>query len=191
MGKKESIVDQLFPEPEQPDILGGLPDFTNGEATKFFLALDPNDRDLVQWYLQQGVSPRSADKYTADLVRGYAVVDPERKSRPGIYSAHQELRRVERFISIFLESKGFFPTIERNSEPIRDEKGVIGSIKVDGWGQIASDIGALRMYQLIVEEQIAPLFPKMHAFIDSPQDAPLHFNQYEILSKARGEREAI
>ncbi len=192
----KELVDRLFPEPDEPNILGGMTDFTSGRATEYFTGLNPDDRALVQWYLQRYIGPLQTETYAFGLVKAYAVIDPERKNKDAIQSAHEELQRTERFLGIFLRSKDFFPKIERVNLLVKDE---FGKVVIDehgkaehilevGWTRYSSsrDMGWRKG---VVRKGILPLFPHIHAFLDNPNGAPLHFDQDEVLKKFQQQRD--
>lgn len=182
------LVDSLFPEPDEPDILDGLADFTNGKAVKYFSGLTADDRDIVQSHLKLGVGLWLTADYARNFAIEYAEIDPERIYVEAIKGAHQRVKRVERFVEVFLESTDFFPAVERATTQHRDENGRRINIQEEGWGQFGSKFN-LKLHQDSIKKQMLPLFPFVHAFLDDPAGAPNHFNQAEILRKFQERRE--
>lgn len=180
-----------FNGPESTNIiLSGIPDFTYGEAEGYFRKLGEEDREIVSWYLQQGVGPYQAENYVISLARGYAIADPERTASAAMDSAHVELRRITRLIEIFLADGNFFPYLEICNVSARDENGNYeGSIDVWGWtsfGTSNEGICSLQGYkERIRDSQISQYIELAHGFIDDPSHAPHVFNQAEMLEEAR------
>lgn len=181
----KELFETLFPEPDDPEILGGLTDFTEGEATRYFAGLKPDDCELVQWYLLQGIGPHGIERHIFELAKGYAVVDPKRKNKQAVTSAHTEVGRARRFLDVFLSSRAFFPKMDEFNVGVVTETGPNDHIIVNGWGEFSSREGPLNLswHKKNIINTVLPLFPLVKAFLDDPNGAPMHFNQKRILKE--------
>ncbi len=174
-----------FPEEAaRTDVLGGYPDFSYGDATDYFSALNPQDREVVHWYTGQYLSPVWAgDEYVFSLAQQYSVVDPLRLSKGGIKAALIEMERVSRYVTLFTECKNFFPWIKSFNTAIRNEKGdVTGSIDELGWGSFMPK-NALSAYRNSAIRQLG-FIDEAGKFIQDPAASP-YFDQARILEDYR------
>ena len=185
----KEAADRLFTESYKSDVLGGVADHTGGRARKYFTKLDAKDRTLVKWYLTQGIGPHQTEYYISDLAREYAVIDPERKNKKAIKSAHKEIKRIERFLEIFLASNKFFPAVRTFIVPVQTEPGKVEFIKEAGWTRYGSTQEDLRSDRRYVRKSILPFLPIVHAFLDDPKGSPMYFNQAEIMEKFQQRKE--
>lgn len=178
------ILDRLFPIDQcEEDILGGYEDYSNGMATKYFGRLAAGDRDIVQWYAAQNLTPIETEGYTYDLVTGYAVVDPTRSNEGGISSAHTEIARARRFIELFVMSGKYFPMLDRVDEPTFDEAGALtGEIQIDAWTNFQPNRVARNLHREASRIHLA-LYEQFDRFIDDPLGAPEMFDQDEIVAE--------
>jgi hypothetical protein len=134
------ILKTHFPEDTgMSDVLGGIPDFTHGEAVTYFAALTPEDREIVQWYATRHIRPAwVGDEYVFDLAKQYPLVDPMRESKAGIETTLAEFKRVSRYVSLFINATDFFPCVSSFGSLIKDEdSGEFEDVSVDGWDYYA------------------------------------------------------
>lgn len=171
-------------------LLSGMPDYSGGIAEAFFRELDEQDREVVSWYLQQGIGPYQIQSYVYSLARGYAVVDPDRKASGAMESAHVELGRINRLLDIFLSDGDYFPFIETCNVSARDEDGKYeGFIEVQGWTRLGtSGEGPFSLQALksaLRNRRVDEYIELAHGFIDDPTSAPRIFNQDEMLRQVQ------
>ncbi len=172
-------------------VLSGIPDYSGGgRAETFFRGLDEQDREVVSWYLQQGIGPYQIQSYVYSLVKGYAVVDPDRKASEVMESAHVELRRINRLLDIFLSDGDYFPYIETCNVSARDEEGNYqGCIEVKGWTRLGTSGEGLFSLQSLKttlrNRRVGEYIERAHGFINDPSSAPRSFNQDEMLRQIR------
>jgi hypothetical protein len=193
----ETIVDQMFPieTDEIEHVLSGLPDCACGYATKYFSEMDRDDREIVQWYLMQGVTPVAIEEYTSELVTGYAHVDPQRTAHNGIQAAHRELIRVARYLDLFFSSNNFFPRIDTFSQTVTNDQGRYDTIIFRGWANFAHDTNegfSLKWYKdLLMAAHTTEYIRHAEAFIDDPHAVPHVFNQDLILRHRTEAQESL
>ena len=192
-----SILDQLMPiDGGSANLLAGLPDRTGGGAERYFTALSEEDRELVQWYLMQGITPWEVEEYTRNLVQGYAFYDPQRTSKGGKEGAHAELARVRRHLELFLacENEDFFPSVALSRDLIVDDvTGEEEYIYSEGWESIhdgfyATDIDYIK--KGIGASSIMHFMDLADSFIDDPNGGACVFNLEAIIRGYQEEMQA-
>lgn len=185
------ILDRVFPLGQcEENILGGYEDFSYTRATEFFKGLSEADREIVQWYAGQSLSPAIIENYAFDLARGYAVVDPDRTCSGGIASAHLEIARVRRFAELSMISDGYFPILVQYKEPVFDEDGTqTGAINIMGWANLLADYEFRKVFKEYIPDTMT-LYDNIDRFLDDPSAAPGVFNQDRIIAKHKETIEA-
>ena len=179
----KDILANHFPEDNpHPDVLGGLPEFSYGQATEYFSALSTDDCEIIHWYMDQGISPSRADSYVADLIGGYAVVDPLRTSQEGVTAALNEIARVRRYIELLAESDDYFPVIESFNVAVRDENGKYeGSVDLCGWGSLGRSRDSLEAHKTDACYRLG-IVDDAAKFITDPAQSR-YFSQFEIIKE--------
>ncbi|MCB9823333.1 hypothetical protein H6800_03610 [Candidatus Nomurabacteria bacterium] len=189
------ILDKAFPFPDdEPDIMLGIPDYTDGVATDFFASLGTEDRELIQWYLEQGYVPAPApiEFYVLGLAKGYQSVDPNRRSTVGIDAAITELQRVGRYVEIFLEASSFFPKIETYGCLRIDNDGAYYEYNTLAWDEFLSSKSlpySLKFVQESVRGITVPLIEATARFLQDPTSEPEMSLMIETILKE--ERESL
>lgn len=185
-----SNIDTLFPldgaEDLSTDFLDGLIDASNGRVEEYFRSLSDDDRELVQWYLHQGVGPFQVVTYAAELVKGYAIVDTTRSNNAAIESAQEELERLNRFMELYLESD-LFPKIGKYNIATYEEGVYAGSVDVLGWDVMSPRLGFMnhRARQQMLAEPWPSYFQSCMDFLHDPEGATDYFDQAAIEKAAR------
>ena len=137
---KPSGLERIFPgiDDIDDDLLGGLSDYTSGQAVEYFSQLSEDDRELVQWFAREHIgSFIGIGFYLEGLVQGYCIVDPMRTSEQGKIAAHEEIDRLDRFAALFLGSEDYFPMVTQiMSTEIDPETGTDVEVIEIGWGAI-------------------------------------------------------
>lgn len=181
------------PDTGQVDVrewLGGLTDYSRGKVLDFFEALSEPDREIVSWYVQQGLSPNAVEGYVDNLVRGFAVADPERKYDGAQQAAQEELDRVLQYFRVFLDSNEFFPWVKKFNQLVRDDETNEPDRIVElGWCNYAdggTGVGCLRNLQKgQTVEYMQTLVELAKQFISKSDAVSQVFNQEKILREAR------
>lgn len=184
-----SPVDRLFPEDhERIDPLAGLPDFTDGQATRYFFGLSESSRTLVQQFAINRINPLGTGDYVIRLVEGYDVQDPNRSFPSVMRSVIAEVDRTRQLLQVFDRAKDFFPAVKSFSVPLVGHGGHAEAFTTqDGWTGLTGSEGvySYSWQQRKARDTIYPVLAEAETFLRDPNVENRFFDQAEIQQRHR------